>query len=83
MTLNNIDIKNYNKNGVIVVKNVFKRKEINLLKKINLYIKNYSSKLKGKEINFIKKKINSIHKFKDPYFKKFSNQKKLKLENYF
>ena len=79
MTLNNIDIKNYNKNGVIVVKNVFKRKEINLLKKkINLDIKNYSSKLKGKEINFIKKKINSIHKFKDPYFKKFSNQEKIK-----
>ena len=38
MTLNNIDIKNYNKNGVIVVKNVFKRKEINLLKKKLIYI---------------------------------------------
>ena len=60
MTLNNIDIKNYNKNGVIVVKNVFKRKDKFTQKKINLYIKNYSSKLKGKELILSEKdKFNS------------------------
>ena len=75
MNLNNNNIKNYHKNGVIVVKKVFKEKDIIFLKKkINLYIKKNKFKLIGKNINFIKKKINSIHKFKDPFFKKFSNQ---------
>ena len=79
MNLNNKNIQNYNKNGVIVVKKVFNEKDIIFLKKkINLYIKKYKFKLKGKNINFIKKKINSIHKFKDPFFKKFSNQDKIK-----
>ena len=79
MNLNNNNIKNYNKNGVIVVKKVFKEKDIIFLKKkINLYIKKNKFKLTGKNINFIKKKINSIHKFKDPFFKKFSNQDKIK-----
>ena len=79
MKLNNKDIQNYNKNGVIVLKKVFKEDEISYLqKRIELYIKKFQFKLKGKNINFIKNKINSIHKFRDPFFKKFSNQKKVK-----
>ncbi len=68
----------YDRNGVIVVKRLFSLNEVNHLKnKINSYIKKNSQNLKGKEINFIKNKINSIHKFKDPFFKKFSSQKKI------
>jgi phytanoyl-CoA hydroxylase len=85
MNLNNKNAKTYNKNGVIVLKKVFSNKEIFFLKrKINTYIKNYKSKLRGKEINLINNKINSIHKFKDLFFKKFSNQNKIKeIGNFF
>ena len=78
MNLNNKHINIYKQNGVIVLKKIFKKRDIrNLKREINKYIKNYRNKLKGKEINFIKKKINSIHKFKVSFFKKFSNQKKI------
>ena len=71
-------VTEYDKNGVIVIKKLFTLKEVNYLKsKINSYIKKNSNKLRGKEINYIKKRINSIHKFKDPFFKKFSSQKKI------
>lgn len=78
MIVNTKDFKNYKINGVIKINNVFSRKEISLLKKkINLYIKKERSKLKGREINFIDNKVNSIHLFRDKFFKNFSNQKKL------
>ena len=85
MKLNTKDFKNYSNNGVIKVNNAFSNQEIShLKKKINFYIKNNKTKLKGKEINFVNKKINSIHLFRDKYFKKFSNQKKiLGLGNFF
>lgn len=78
MNLNTKDFKNYKINGVIKINNVFSSKEISLLKKrINVYIKKKGSKLKGKEINFINNEVNSIHLFRDKFFKTFSNQKKL------
>ncbi len=78
MKLNLKDFKTYQKDGVIRVKNVFSKIEVNCLKKkIDTYINNNSKNLKGKEINFIKKEINSIHFFKDIFFKKFSNQEKI------
>ena len=85
MNLNLKNFKNYTNNGVIKVNKVFSQKEISFLKrKINLYVKKKSSKLKGKEINYINNKINSIHLFTDKFFKKFSNQKKiLELGNFF
>ena len=79
MNLNNKHINTYNENGVIVLKKIFKIRDIQILKKeINKYIKNYQNRLKGKEINFIDDKINSIHKFRVNFFNKFANQKKLK-----
>ena len=77
MIFNTKDYKNYKINGVVKINNVFSLKEILLLKKkINSYIKNNRSKLKGKDINFINNQVNSIHLFKDNFFKTFSNQKK-------
>ncbi len=68
----------FDKFGVTVVKNLFNNKEINNLElKIKKYIKENKNNLKGKDINFIKKEINSIHKFKDKFFNKFSKQKKI------
>jgi len=79
MNLNNKHINTYNENGVIVLKKIFKTRDIQILKKeINKYIKNYQNRLKGKEINFIDDKINSIHKFRVNFFNKFANQKKIK-----
>lgn len=85
MKLNLKDFRTYQNDGVIRVKNVFSRIEIVKLKrKINSYIKKNASVLKGKEINFIKKEVNSVHLFKDLFFKKFSNQEKiLTLGNFF
>ena len=78
MKLNLKDFKTYRNDGVIRVKNVFSKMEIkNLKKKIDLYIRNNSKSLKGKEINFIQNEINSIHFFKDIFFKNFSNQEKI------
>ena len=78
MKLNPKDFTKYKNNGVIRVKKVFSRSEIiNLKKNINLYIKKNSKILKGKEINFIQDQVNSIHLFKDVFFKKFSNQSKI------
>ena len=52
MKLNTKDFKNYSNNGVIKVNNAFSNQEIShLKKKINFYIKNNKTKLKGKEIN--------------------------------
>ena len=85
MKLNLKDFRTYQNDGVIRVKNVFSSIEIVKLKrKINSYIKKNVSVLKGKEINFIKKEVNSVHLFKDLFFKKFSNQEKiLTLGNFF
>ena len=78
MKLNLKDFKNYQDNGVIRIKKVFSKFEItNLKRKIDLYIKRDAKTLKGKEINFIENEINSIHLFKDVFFKEFSNQVKI------
>ena len=78
MKLNLKDFKKYQNDGVIRVNKVFSKSEIkNLKKKIDLYIKNNAKFLKGKEINFIKNEVNSIHLFKDLFFRKFSNQLKI------
>lgn len=78
MKLSSEDFKRYKNDGVIKIRNVFSNKDISTLKqKINTYIKKNLPKLKGKEINLIKNKINSVHIFRDQYFKKFSNQKKI------
>jgi len=78
MNLNVKQYKNYKINGVIKINSVFSSKEILVLKKnINLYIKEKKIKLKGKQINFIGNKVNSIHFFNDKFFKNFSNQKKI------
>ena len=70
-------LKNYSNDGVVKIRKVFSIKEISLLKKkINIYIKKNSSKLKGKEINYINNEVNSVHLFTDKFFKTFSNQKK-------
>ena len=75
--LNPKDFRDYKNNGVIRVKKVFSKSEIiNLKKNIDLYIKKNATILKGKEINFIQNEVNSIHLFKDVFFKKFSNQQK-------
>ena len=78
-------LKNYSDDGVVKIRKVFSIKEISLLKKkINIYIKKNSSKLKGKEINYINNEVNSVHLFTDKFFKTFSNQKKiLDLGNFF
>ena len=85
MNLNLKNFKIYCNEGVVKVNNVFSNKEVSLLKKkIDLYIKRNSSKLKGKEINYINNHVNSVHLFTDKFFKKFSNQKKiLDLGNFF
>ena len=85
MNLNLKNFKIYCNEGVVKVNNVFSNKEVSLLKKkIDLYIKRNSSKLKGKEINYINNQVNSVHLFTDKFFKKFSNQKKiLDLGNFF
>lgn len=85
MKLNPKDFKNYQTNGVIRINKVFSKFEIrNLEKKIDEYIKKNAKILKGKEINFIKDEVNSIHLFKDIFFKRFSNQNKiLKLSKFF
>ena len=69
---------NFDKFGVTVIKSFFNNKEIKELEtKINDYIEKSKKKLEGKDINFIKNEINSIHKFKDSFFDKFSKQKKI------
>ncbi len=78
MKLNPKDFNTYQSDGVIRVNNVFSKSEIiNLKKKIDLYIKKKAKTLKGKEINYIKREVNSIHLFKDIFFRKFSNQEKI------
>jgi len=78
MKLNPKDFENYQTNGVIRINKVFSKFEIrNLRKKIDEYIKKNAKILKGKEINFIKDEVNSIHLFKDIFFKKFCNQNKI------
>ena len=78
MNLNAKQYKNYKISGVIKINSVFSSKEILVLKKnINLYVKEKKIKLKGKQINFIGNKVNSIHFFNDKFFKNFSNQKKI------
>ena len=54
----------YNKNGFIVIKNFFSKKDINLLKiKIEKFIEKNQDQFNKKkgDINFNKDKINSIH----------------------
>lgn len=64
--------------GVVIIKNLFDNNEIsNLENKINIYIKKNKKNLKGKSVNFINNEINSIHEFRDIFFKKFSIQKKI------
>ena len=78
MKLNPKDFKKYQNNGVIRINKVFSKSEITYLKKkIDLYVKKNAKILKGKEINFIHNEVNSIHLFKDAFFKKFYNQIKI------
>ena len=78
MKLNLKDFEKYQNNGVIRINKVFSKSEItNLKRKIDLYIKRKAKILRGKEINFVKNEVNSIHLFKDIFFKKFSNQDKI------
>ncbi len=78
MKLNPKDLKKYQNNGVIRINKVFSKTEISILKKkIDLYVKKNAKILKGKEINYIQNEVNSIHLFKDAFFKKFSNQVKI------
>ncbi len=78
--INILKIKNeFEKKGVVIIKNFFKKNEVlNLEKKIKQYLKKNKDKLKSNEINYIKNKVNSVHKFKNLYFKKFCNNKKIK-----
>ena len=73
------EIRSYNKFGYCVIRGFISKKTlINLNIKIDKFFKEYSTKLKGKDINFSKNnKVNSMHdidKF-DPFFKKFAKQK--------
>ena len=78
MKLNLKDFEKYQNNGVIRINKVFSKSEItNLKRKIDLYIKRKAKILRDKEINFVKNEVNSIHLFKDIFFKKFSNQDKI------
>jgi len=72
------EITDYKKNGFCVVHKFVPIKTVNKLNsKINKFFKEKSKNIKGKNINFSKNKINSLHdidKF-DPFFKKFAKQK--------
>jgi len=74
-------IKNsFDINGYITLKNFFKKEKIISIKK-NLFhfLNKKKSKLKKREINFVKnsESINSVHHLKWPYIKKFKKNKKI------
>lgn len=76
--LNKRYIKEFKNNGVVVVRNFLsKGKTKELEKKLNHYIKSNKNKLKGKDINFINGKVNSLHKIKGKYFSNFCKSKKI------
>ena len=71
--------KNFDECGVIVIKKLISKNELSKLKKkIQNYIQKQSKLLKGKDINFVNNQVNSLHNFKDKFFKTFSTQDKIK-----
>lgn len=85
LTLNKNQLKEYNTNGWIQLKNLFNKKETKLIKRnIELFIKNDSKKYKDRHINYVldknnKEKINSFHKLADnSWIKKIAKKNKLK-----
>ena len=70
--------KKFDKNGVIVLRNFLSiNKVFELQRKIDTYILKDKKKLKGKDINFINGKVNSLHKIKGKYFKNIFKSKKV------
>ena len=70
--------KKFDKNGVIVLRNFLSiNKVFELQRKIDTYILKNKKKLKGKDINFINGKVNSLHKIKGKYFKNIFKSKKV------
>jgi phytanoyl-CoA hydroxylase len=80
--------KDYRKNGWVLVKKIFLKKEVQEInKKIDFFLKKNLKKYKGKNINFVGnnnsaediKKINSFHKLADSlYIRKKSQNKKIR-----
>jgi ectoine hydroxylase-related dioxygenase (phytanoyl-CoA dioxygenase family) len=85
MYLNNRNYNTYLNDGVVKVNGILSNKEVSFLKKkINSYLKDNKNKLKGKNINYTNGCVNSVHSFKDKFFRKFSEQKKIiDLGNFF
>lgn len=76
--LSTINEKKFNKNGVILLKNFISRnKASEIQKKIDNYILKNRKKLKGKDINFINGKVNSLHKIEGKYFKELCKSYKI------
>lgn len=81
--------KNYDKNGWVIVKSIFTKKEVNEInKKIDIFLNKSVKKYYGKNINFADdkksskdiKNINSFHKLADSaYIKEKSKSKKIRL----
>lgn len=78
-------INNYHKNGWIIIKNLFSKKEAKIIDtKVNLLLKKNFKKYNGRDINFIGNKknfslINTFHKLHDfEFIKKLSKENKIK-----
>lgn len=76
--ISNNNQKEFNKNGVVVLRRFLpKSKASELQRKIDIYILKNKKKLKGKDINFIGSKVNSLHKIRGKYFEKLYKSKKV------
>lgn len=76
--ISSINKRKFDKDGVILLKNfISKNKAQEIQKKIDTYIKKNKKKLKGKDINFINGKVNSLHKIEDKYFKSLCKSRKI------
>ena len=74
--LSAINKKDFNKNGVVVLRKfISKNKAFELQRKIDTYIFKNKNNLKGKDINFINGKVNSLHKIKGKYFESIFKSK--------
>ncbi len=86
--MNNSLLKEYQKNGFVIVKNFFDDQEIKTLnKEVQNFLSTKALQLTGKDINFTKSKsVNTAHdvdKF-DEYFKEFAKKRKIeKLVGFF
>ena len=71
-------IKEFQKKGVVVLRNFLSKNEVEKLKnKLDDYISKNKDKLKGKDINFINGEVNSLHKIRSKYFNEFCRSKKV------